>query len=152
MRHFKIVLLCVASLLLTRCGKPYTVGQLFICNDTTEKLVVESSIVSALTNGPTRVLLQTGETFELARTERQEGFISDFPITEFVCNEEVCVKVFSLDESGNETLSAQWSFTNKEIDPRSVFNLSNHSYLLYSDPDGGCHPSYTFAILPEDIQ
>lgn len=152
MRHFKIVLFCAASLLLAHCGKPYTVGQLFICNDTNEKLVVESSIVSALTEGSKRVLLQTGEILEIARTERQEGYISDFSIMEFVRNEGACVKVFSLDENGNEILSAQWSFINKEVDPRSVFNLSNHFYLLYSNPDGGCYPSYTFAILPEDIE
>ena len=151
MRHFKIILLCAVSFLLAYCGKPYTVGQLFICNDTNEKLIVESSIESALTNDSKRMLLQTGETVEIARTSRQEGYIYDLSITEFVGNEDAWVKVFSFDESGNERLSAQWSFLEKEIDKRSVFNLSNHTFLSYDDPDGGFHPTYTFTILPEDI-
>ena len=58
MRYIKS--LFIAMLLTTGCVKPYTVGGLYIRNETSQTLYVESTIQSALTDNPMQFLLFEG--------------------------------------------------------------------------------------------
>ena len=153
MRRFNYLLLFLSALLLIKgCGKPYTVGQLFINNNTGEILYLESYIVSHLSEEPILHNLQPGESCELARTKKHSGYIDEFDISEFVNNTDATIKIYSLNQYGDKTIVAQWEYTDRSNNSKSIFNLSELDYSNYYDPDGGYHPTYTFVLLPEDLE
>lgn len=160
MRYIKS--LFIAMLLTTGCVKPYTVGGLYIRNETSQTLYVESTIQSALTDNPMQFLLFEGtddipnnNDVEVARTKRLMGAQTTYlPISHYIFNEDAQIKLYTIAENGEKTLVKIWKYSDRNNSGREFFNESCMESGDFSGAgvDGGYFISIRFVVLPEDIK
>ena len=154
--------LAVFLILMTGCVKSYTVGGLYIRNESGRVLYVESTIKSNLTNNPLSfTLLEGTDDFpnnndkEIARTKRHMGEqIAYLPISDYVFNEDAQVKIFTITETGEKNIVKTWKYSERNCSDRNFFNESCLSTegSNFTALDGGYFISYKFVVLPEDLE
>lgn len=149
-------------LLTTGCVRTYTVGSLYIRNESGRILYVESTIKSALTDNPMQFSLLEGadeipnnNDVEIARTNRlMDEQTAYLPISHYVFNEDAQVKIYTLSDSGEKTLVKTWNYSDRGKSGREFFNESclESGDFNGTGVDGGCFISIRFVVLPEDLE
>ena len=144
--------LFVAFVLLTGCDLSYTVGQLFIRNESGQSLYVESNIVSEHTSETCCFLLEVGDEARLGKSPRYDGHASYLPLSHCVYNDDAYVSIFTIDDNEEKHLARTWYYSDRDKDGKQLFN-ENYLDKDFSDsPDGGNFPCFVFVVLPEDLE
>ena len=156
MRRFKFLSYLISAMgLLTGCDLSYTVGEFWICNESGQLLYVESDIASELTSEKRGFLLEEGEANKepLAKSPRFEGEqASCLSLSHCVNNEDAKVIIYTLGENGEKHLARTWYYSDRDKSGRELFSekcLAQGGYHLH---DGGSFSSFTFVVLPEDLE
>lgn len=158
-RHIRPVTLLsslfVAIGLLTGCDLSYTVVEFWICNESGQTLYVESNIVSALTSDKRCFTLEEGDMNAelLAKSPKYQGFQSSYmPLSNCINNEGAKVSIFTIGDNGEKHLVRSWNYSDRNNTGRELFSESCLSQRVQTLVDGGCFPSFTFIIQPEDLE
>ncbi|MBQ7254050.1 MAG: hypothetical protein IJS30_05190 [Bacteroidales bacterium] len=152
MRHFSLLLVGFVSLLCFGCGKPYSVGELWIRNESGQDVFVESSIESATTSQISYFVLKNGAEKYIAQSRRYPNEVLEYiPLTDYIHNEDAYVSIYTISDKGDKLLAHKWYYSDRDNDGHELFSekslTQDVGYLL----DGGYFPRFTFTILPEDI-
>ena len=139
--------------LLTGCDLSYTVSSLWICNESGQPLYVESTIKSELTSTDLCFMLEEGEgNMEiLAKSARYENMQSYLPLSHCINNQDAKVSIYTVSDGGEKQLVHTWHYSDRDKEGREIFNEKCLSQGGDSTPDGGYFPTFTFTILPEDL-
>ena len=154
-RHYLLLSIFVTLVLFTGCDLSYTVAELWMCNESGQSLYVESEIVSEHTSEKLCFPLESGDENKvlLAKSPRYEGSQSSYlPLSHCIKNEDAKVSIYTVAESGEKLLVRTWYYSNRNNAGRELFNEKCLSRDIQSFPDGGCFPSFTFIIIPEDLK
>jgi hypothetical protein len=154
--------LAIAMLLATGCVKSYTIGTLYIRNESGQVLYVESTIQSDLTEAPMQFTLLEGtdeipnnNDVAIARTKRLMGEQTTYlPISHYVFNEDAQVNIFTVSDDGEKTLVRTWNYSDRNKNGREFFKESclGSGDFDGAGVDGGCFISFRFIVLPEDLE
>lgn len=155
MRRFNFLSYLISAMgLLTGCDLSYTVAEFWICNESGQTLYVESDIKSNLSFDMHSFVIEAGENNKvlLAKSPRYEDTqLSYLPLSQCIENEEARVSIYTIGDHGEHNLVRTWYYSDGDKPGRELFNENCLLQDFHSFPDGGCFPSFTFVILPEDV-
>ena len=155
MRRFSLFLLIgILSLLLTGCLPPYTIVYLDLCNESGQTLYVETNIVSSMSSQLQSFDLPQGanDTKCIAFSAKENGVNKQTSVSQCITNDDAYLSIYVYTLSGEKRLVRKWCYTDRDKDERQPFNEKYLKFEDHADPDGGYHPTYTFIILPEDLE
>jgi hypothetical protein len=153
MRHFSYLIIIFVSALCVGCSKPYSVGELWLKNESGQDLFVESYIVSALSSDALSFILENGKENYIAQSKRYQNEALEYiSLPDYITNDDAYVSIYIVSEQGDRQLIHTWYYSDRENDNRELFSEKCLSQDLMYLLDGGFFPRFTFTILPEDIQ
>lgn len=143
----------LVSFLLVGCVKPYTIGGLFIRNESGQMLYVETNIESSLTSEFQSFMLEEGDYRVIAQSPRYANEIREtLPLDSYIGNNDAYVRVYRLSgDSGEIELVRTWKYKERNQSGRELFNETNLECQKGGNPDGQQYIWYIFTIAPEDV-